>query len=57
MKHWQKALLFRRRADEAMERANNLQKPDEYRRAWAIIARDWVLVAEKEEKLAEGEEP
>ena len=53
MRHWQKAILFRKRADTAMDHAQDLTKSAEYRRAWEIVARDWEREAEREEQRAD----
>ena len=55
MKAWEKVIEFRRRADAAWKNAQNDKKTDEYRRAWATVAREWELEAARQEKLAEEE--
>ena len=44
-----RAALFRKRALDAESKAFTA-KYDEMRRAWAKIARDWTLMAEREEQ-------
>ena len=43
-----RAELFRKRALDAESKATKA-KHDEMRRAWAKVARDWALMAEREE--------
>ena len=45
----ERVTLFRKRALEAESNALSA-KADETRRAWKIVARDWSLMAEREER-------
>jgi hypothetical protein len=50
MNRWEKVELFRKRAAAATNKARR------FRRSWKIIARDWLLVAEKQAKLADEDD-
>ena len=53
--HEARAFAFRQRATQAYQKAMRPNIPDETRRAWLIIERDWTKMAEQEEaKLEEA---
>ena len=53
--HEARAFAFRQRATQAYQKAMRPNIPDETRRAWLIIERDWTKMAEREEaKLEEA---
>ena len=53
--HAARAFAFRQRATQAYQKAMRPNIPDETRRAWLIIERDWTKMAEQEEaKLEEA---
>ena len=47
--HEARAFVFRQRATQAYQKAMRPNIPDETRRAWLIIERDWTKMAEREE--------
>ena len=47
--HEARAFAFRQRAIQAHQKAMRQNIPDETRRAWLIVERDWVKMAEREE--------
>ena len=47
--HEARAFAFRQRATQAYQKATRPNIPDETRRAWLIIERDWIKMAEREE--------
>ena len=47
--HEARAFAFRQRATQAYQKAMRPNIPDETRRAWLIIERDWTKMAEREE--------
>lgn len=54
--HEVKAYVFRQRASQAEAKANREGIPDATRRAWLIVAREWVKMAEREETKTESVE-
>ena len=51
--HAARAFAFRQRATQAYQKAMRPNIPDETRRAWLIIERDWTKMAELEEAKQE----
>ena len=47
--HEARAFAFRQRATQAYQKAMRPNIPDETRRAWLIIEREWIKMAEREE--------
>jgi hypothetical protein len=47
--HEARAFAFRQRATQAYQKAMGPNIPDETRRAWLIIEREWIKMAEREE--------
>jgi hypothetical protein len=47
--HEARAFAFRQRAIQAYQKATRPNIPDETRRAWLIVERDWIRMAEREE--------
>ena len=47
--HEARAFAFRQRATQAYQKAMRPNIPDETRRAWLIVERDWIKMAEREE--------
>ena len=52
--HEARAFVFRQRATQAYQKAMRPNIPDETRRAWLIIERDWTKMAEQEEAKLEA---
>ena len=52
--HEARAFAFRQRATQAYQKAMRPNIPDETRRAWLIIERDWTKMAEQEEAKLEA---
>ena len=47
--HGARAFAFRQRPTQAYQKAMRPNIPDETRRAWLIIEREWIKMAEREE--------
>ena len=47
--HEARAFAFRQRAIQVYQKATRPNIPDETRRAWLIVERDWIRMAEREE--------
>ena len=52
--HEARAFAFRQRATQAYQKAMRANIPDETRRAWLIIEREWIKMAEREEAKLEA---
>ena len=52
--HEARAFAFRQRATQAYQKAMRPNIPDETRRAWLIVERDWIKMAEREEAKLEA---
>ena len=49
-----RAYVFRQKASQAHQKAIRPNIPDETRRAWLIVERDWIKMAEREEEKLRG---